>query len=136
MKFSAEYEAELIARSEDKYLAVNPSVHLPPTPPKQPKGPNKLEQAYASHLEVLKRAGEIVDYKYESIKIKIGVKTCWFTPDFWVLANDYVDEYHECKGFMRDDALVKLKSAAIQYPHFRFFLVRKDGKRFSVEAVK
>jgi hypothetical protein len=53
-----------------------------------------------------------------------------------VLAKDGVTEFHETKGWMRDDANVKLKSAALQYPHFRFFLVRKDGKRFSVDAVK
>jgi hypothetical protein len=105
--------------------------------PKQSKGPNKLESSYASHLEILKRAGEIVDYKFESIKLKIGVKTCWYCCDFWVLAKDGVTEFHETKGpFARDDSMVKLKSAALQYPHFRFFLVRKDGKRFSVEAVK
>lgn len=136
MKFSKEYEAELIARAEGKYVAVEAPVYLPPPPPTQTKGPNKLEQAYAWHLEVLKRAGEIVDFKYESVKLKIGVKTCWYCPDFWVLANDGVSEYHETKGWMRDDAAIKLKSAALQYPHFRFFLVRKDGKRFSVEAVK
>lgn len=107
-----------------------------PSTPKQSKGPSKLELAYAAHLAVLKHAGDIVDYKFESIKLKIGVKTCWYCPDFWVLAKDGVTEFHETKGWMRDDANVKLKSAALQYPHFRFFLVRKDGKRFSVDAVK
>lgn len=133
-------EAELLAMADKnqfvtQVLARHVMGNSPPLA-KHPRGPNKLEQSYASHLEVLKRAGEIVDYKYESVKLKIGVKTCWFCPDFWVLAKDGVSEYHETKGWMREDAAIKLKSAALQYPHFRFFLVRKDGKRFSVEAVK
>lgn len=136
MKFSKEYEAELLARAGGKTVAFTVIDEPMPVPAKQPKGQNKLEASYASHLEVLKRIGDIVDYKYESIKLKIGVKTCWFCCDFWVLAKDGVSEFHETKGWMRDDAAIKLKSAALQYPHFRFFLVRKDGKRFSVEAVK
>jgi len=146
MRLPKHLEAEILARAD----VVGPSMagvpagpadgewHKPPVGgvPKQPKGPNKLEQAYAAHLEILKRIGDIVDYKFESVKLKIGVKTCWFCPDFWVLAKDGVTEYHETKGWMRDDAAIKLKSAALQYPHFRFFLVRKDGKQFSVEAIK
>ena len=31
----------------------------------------------------------------------------------------------EVKGFMRDDALVKLKVAAAQFPEFRFYLWQK-----------
>jgi len=137
MKFSKEYEAELIARSMGKpVVPVAFTIVDEVAPAKQPRGQNKLEQAYDSHLEILKRAGEIVDYGFEAIKFKVGVKRCWYTVDFWVLAKDGVLECHETKGWMRDDARVKLQSAARQYQHFRFFLVRKDGKRFSVEAVK
>lgn len=136
MKFSKEYEAELIARAEGKnppkLIVIDEPAHLPT---KQPKGPNKLERSYADHLEVRKRAGDIVDYGFEAIKLKIGAKRCWYTVDFWVVANDGVLECHETKGFMRDDARVKLQSASRQYPRFRFFLVRKSGSGFSVESV-
>jgi hypothetical protein len=78
------------------------------SPSKVKRGPNKLEARYGARLEALKVAAEIIDYGFEEIKLKIGVKTCWFTPDFWVLANDGVTEFHETKGWMRDDAAIKL----------------------------
>lgn len=139
MKFSKEYEAELLARAGH----VGPSIMTDDLRPvsdamkgSSTKVMNKLEFSYASHLEVLKRIGDIVDYKFGSIKLKVGVDVCWYLCDFWVLAKDGVTEFHETKGFFRGTGKVKLKSAALQYPHFRFFLVRKDGKQFSVEAVK
>jgi hypothetical protein len=36
-------------------------------------------------------------------------------------------EYHETKGFERDDAAVKFKTAAEKYPFARFLMVRKSG---------
>lgn len=90
---------------------------------------NKLEQSYANHLEQRKIAGEVLWYKFEGIKLRLGDKT-FYTPDFAVLAADEVMEMHECKGFMQDDAAVKIKVAAGSFP-FRFFLVKvrpkKDG---------
>jgi hypothetical protein len=37
-------------------------------------------------------------------------------------------EFHETKGFWRDDALVKIRAAAEQYPWFRFLAFRKLPK--------
>jgi len=121
-------------------LSKSAAAKLGLTLPKSKAGkrcPNRLEADYANHLEILKRIGDIVDYKYESVKLKVGVNTSWYTPDFWILAKDGVTEFHETKGsFFRDDAKAKLKAAALIYPHFRFFLVRRDGQRWRVEVVE
>lgn len=84
---------------------------------------NKTEAAYAQHLEARRAAGGILWFKFEAIKLRLADKT-FLTVDFAVLPSDGVLEMHEVKGFMQDDANVKLKVAAATYP-FRFKLVRK-----------
>jgi hypothetical protein len=62
---------------------------------------------------------------YEEITLRLG-DDCRYTPDFWVLGDDDVIEFHEVKGgFIRDDARAKLRIAAERYPHFRFYLMQK-----------
>ncbi len=83
---------------------------------------NKLEQKYARELETQKVAGLIQAYWYEGIKLRLADKT-FYTPDFFVLMADNSLEAHECKGFMMDDANVKLKCAADKFP-FKFLLIK------------
>lgn len=90
----------------------------------KPRKMNKTEAAYASHLEALKLAGDVRWWGFECIKLRLADDTQYIT-DFAVLNGDWVFEIHEIKGFMRDDALVKIKVAAEQFP-FRFFVIRKD----------
>ena len=84
---------------------------------------NKTEAEYAERLESLKLAGEISDYRFECVKFKLADKT-FYTPDFMVLRPDGTFELHEVKGFWEDDARVKIKVAAAQYP-FKFIAARK-----------
>lgn len=84
---------------------------------------NKLESSYAAHLEELKRSGEILWFKFEGIKLRLADNT-FFSPDFFVMLADGTLEARETKGFMKDDAAVKLKCAAAIFP-LRFVLVRK-----------
>lgn len=86
---------------------------------------NKTEQAYAAHLELLKRTGDIRAFWFEGLKLRLADKT-FYSPDFLVLGRNNEVECHEVKGFLMDDANVKIKVAAAQYP-FRFRLVRKRG---------
>ena len=86
---------------------------------------NKLEKSYADHLRELQLAGEIYSYAYERHKLKLADKT-YYTPDFEVMLPDGRIEFYEVKGFMRDDAAVKLKVAAQQFPQYIFRLVRWD----------
>lgn len=96
---------------------------------------NKAEAAYALHLELLKRSGEVIWYRFEGLKLRLADNT-FYTPDFAVLAKDSVLECHELKGFWRDDARAKVKIAAEMYPfRFKAFKVRakKNGGGYDEE---
>jgi hypothetical protein len=84
---------------------------------------NKTEQRYADFLELRKRAGEILWWKFEGIKLRLADKT-FLTPDFAIMNADCSIQLDDIKGFMMDDANVKIKVAAEMYP-FRFYIVRK-----------
>lgn len=84
---------------------------------------NKTEAAYAARLESLKLAGEIADYRFECIKLRLADNT-FYAPDFMVLRPDGAFEVHEVKGHWEDDARVKIKVAAELYP-FKFIAARK-----------
>lgn len=84
---------------------------------------NKTEAAYGDFLELRKRAGEVLWYKFEGMKFKLADNT-FYTPDYPVLLADHTMEMHEIKGFMTEDANVKIKIAADLYP-FKFIIVRK-----------
>lgn len=51
-----------------------------------------------------------------------------YTPDVAVLSKTE-SVFYEVKGFMRDDAAVKIKVAASVYPCFTFYLVTKRKKK-------
>ncbi len=89
---------------------------------------NGLEKRYAGDiLAIRKAAGEIADWWYESVTLKLAPDTR-YTPDFMVQLADGTLEFHECKGFMEDHAAVKLKVAATLFPH-KFVLVRRLTKK-------
>lgn len=92
---------------------------------------NKTEEAYAAHLHQRKLAGEIADYKFESYTLKLA-DNCRYTPDFMVLMPDGTMQFHEVKGFWFDDAKVKIKVAARQFPHI-FLAVRKVKKEWEIK---
>jgi hypothetical protein len=84
---------------------------------------NKTETNYASHLDLRRMDGSILWYKFEGIKLRLADNT-FYTCDFTVLRRDGGMEMHEVKGYMADDANVKIKVAASIYP-FQFYIVRK-----------
>lgn len=94
------------------------------------RGMNKTEAAYAQHLEGERLAGRIVAYKFESVKLRLADNTT-LTPDFMVVDCDGFVQFHDCKAawgksekpHIEDDASVKLKVAAVQYPYFTFKVV-------------
>lgn len=88
---------------------------------------NKTESEYAQHLEWRKRAGEIAWYRFEGMKFRLADNT-FYMPDFSVMRSDGVLEMHEVKGYWMDDAKVKIKVAAEQYP-MAFVAVRKKAKK-------
>jgi hypothetical protein len=112
---------------------------------------SNLERRYAEELESRKIAGDIIDWRYEPIKLHLG-GGAWFTPDFLVVVNGPVAglhwestpgdmdaelhvtmwcgmEFHEVKGHWEEAAKVRLKVAVEKYPWFSFFVVTAGGKK-------
>lgn len=88
---------------------------------------NKTESAYAQHLELRRNAGDVQWWAFEPVKLRLADNT-FYTPDFGVMASDGVLEMHEVKGFWEDDARVKIKVAAAQFP-FRFIALKAEAKK-------
>ena len=85
---------------------------------------NKTEKLYEDR--VLKPAllsGEIAWYVFEGIKLRLAANT-FYTPDYAVMRRNGEFEIHEVKGFWTDDARVKIKVAAAQFP-FQFVAVQR-----------
>jgi hypothetical protein len=91
---------------------------------------NKTERRYAVEvLEPMKRAGEILDYGFERVRLRLADNT-WYWPDFDIVERDYTMAVHEVKGgFIREDSWIKLKVAADRYRHVAFVKAQfKKGK--------
>lgn len=83
---------------------------------------NKTETAYAGYLETLKQSGKVLWYEFEPMNLRLADK-CFYSVDFLVMLKSGQLECHEVKGYLTDDALVKIKTAAEKFP-FRFLMVR------------
>lgn len=102
---------------------------------------SKLEANYAAHLELLKKAGEIKDWKYEPISLKLS-EGKRYRPDFIVvfpLGMERKPEAHEVKGKWtknRRDGLTHLKWAAQLYSDmFTFKLIQWEGHGFTTTEI-
>lgn len=92
---------------------------------------NKTEQAYANHLELRRRAGEIADFRVQAMTFLIG-PGCRYTPDFCILENDGTFTLVDVKGgHTWEDSVVKLKTAADKFPFFRWQMVEKRGEAWN-----
>ena len=89
---------------------------------------NGLEARYAGLLEGKKLSGSIISWHFENMKLRLADNT-FYTPDFMVMVYDGSISFHETKGFWRDDARVKIKMAAEQFPMFSFIAVQWDRKK-------
>jgi hypothetical protein len=85
---------------------------------------NGTEKRYAQRLEHRRLTGDIAGYWFEAIKFRLADKT-WYSPDFLVMLADGRLELHEVKGWMEEDANVKLKVTAETYWLFPVVLVRE-----------
>ncbi len=103
---------------------------------------NKLEAAYeAQVLMPLRLAGEVVSHGFECLRLRLASLTT-YTPDFFVQAADLVLELHEVKPwsgkldgpFWEEDARIKWKLAAEEYPCFRVFAATLAPDGWRVEA--
>lgn len=95
-------------------------------------GMNKTEKARAIELEAMRRSGQIASWAYERITLKLA-DDCRYTPDFFVVDLLGGITFEEVKGFWRDDARVKIRVAAAQFPQFAFTALKQTRDGWSVE---
>lgn len=107
-----------------KPAGVTPKKVMPVVPLEKPETLNKTEREFALWLS----ANYTHHILIQSVKLRLADKT-WYTPDFVCLCTDGVVRVYETKGFMRDDAAVKIKVAAEQYYMAQFYLVTKIPKK-------
>jgi hypothetical protein len=89
---------------------------------------NRTEAAYSNYLSMMKSLGVIIDFWWDVMSLWMADST-FYKPDFLVMRAEGTLEIHEVKGFMEDDAWVKLKVMAETYP-FPIFVVKKNpGKK-------
>lgn len=93
---------------------------------------NKGEAQYAQVLEAEKRAGRITDYRFEGVKLRLADNT-HLTMDFLVIDCDGFVQLHDVKALwshgkvgVQEDANIKIKVAASQYPYFQFLTAWKE----------
>lgn len=96
---------------------------------------NKTEAAHAQDLEMRKRVGEVLDYRWQPLRLKLA-PDCTYEPDFLVIQANGEVVFEEVKGaFITDDALVKVKVAAQMFPWFRFVLYQYDRRGCKVKEL-
>mgnify|MGYP000603121144 FL=1 len=93
-------------------------------------GMNATEEDYSHVLELRKIAGEISDWKFHAIKLRLA-KATFYDTDFMVTLPTGEIEIHEVKGHMEDDAAVKFKVAQTMFP-FRFVLAERTKSGWEV----
>lgn len=103
---------------------------------------NRGERTWAAELETGRRLGAILEWKYASVKLRLG-GGAYYTPDFFVLLATKQSasiEFHEFKGHWREASRARIKVAAASYRWATFKAVRaipkKDGGGFQIETIE
>ena len=126
----AEEDAKAKGPTRAELVLATPNTTLPPARgrviTRNELGQNKTEAAYAVHLESRKSSGEILAWWWDVLTLKLG-QDCRYKTDFMVQLPDGELQIHETKGFMREDAQVKLKVCRANFP-FPVFLVKRGNK--------
>lgn len=118
----------------------NDGSHPSPSP-KKPQYKSKLELAWATRLEVMRRNGEIDGWLYEPFTFRLAEGNR-YRVDFiawkWVEGEGvdgapigrYVTTAYECKGWHRNmrAALIALKWSAQKFPFLAWKKVVRNGK--------
>ena len=132
----AQIAAELSRRRSSERRPMTP-VHtvLPSSPAApRPRGMNRWESLYTEALSQRQLCGEVVWFGYESVRLRLARST-GYTPDFTVILADGGIQFHEVKGFWRDDARVKVKVAAEMYPWAKFIIVTMNKGHAKLETL-
>lgn len=93
-------------------------------------GLNKTEISFFEYLENTSPLPTKVYAQAITLRIANG---CRYTPDFFTIGQGI--KAYEVKGFMRDDAAVKLKVTASLFPWIKFHLVTRKGGTWQIHEV-
>lgn len=119
-------------REQAKALGVG---HLWPKTPREPSdGMTKLERDFWERLRAAREAHTFQAVWREPVKLRLAGR-CWYTPDFLTVSSLGQLTFWETKGYMREDASVKLKVAAETYPCFGFVLVVCERREWHCRPV-
>jgi hypothetical protein len=89
-------------------------------------GMNKLERRFMNNvLEPAYVRGDLARYYREPMRLVLPGNVT-YRPDFLAIVRDDRPTFCETKGFMRDDARVKLCVAAGTFPDWRWLLVEHE----------
>ncbi|MFJ9451488.1 hypothetical protein [Herbaspirillum sp. NPDC101397] len=93
---------------------------------RMPKGRmNKTEAAYAAYLGRQQLAGEILEFRFHPLRVRLADNT-YYEIDFLVMGKDMGLEFHETKGgFTTDKGQMKIKLCAEALPFIRMLKVTK-----------
>jgi hypothetical protein len=94
---------------------------------------NKTEAAYADQLELQKIAKIIIDWRFNAVRFRLA-DGAYYKPDFLVVMEDRF-ELHEVKGFFREAAKVRIKTAAHLYPWFAWKVVRYKKGAWDIQEL-
>jgi hypothetical protein len=113
-------------------------VVIPPVRPQfQADGMNKLESQFWDRLLAARDARRFTHVYREPFTLRLAGRTT-YRPDFMgimVASQLPVPQIYEVKGFMRDDAAVKIKVAAETFPWLAFFLATRIKRRWELRNV-
>jgi hypothetical protein len=95
---------------------------------------NKTEKAWWQILKARHAKGELAWIGCQNIALKLG-DDCRYNPDFFGIEGGQLVAW-EVKGFWRDDAKVKIKTAARLFPWVQFVVVQRvKGGGWRTETV-
>jgi hypothetical protein len=128
----AHLQAQINAKLAEQTTVTRAQAQVIDTPPPAPKPEsvhvkgrmNGIETDFSAVLAAMVINGEALWWKHESFNFRLADR-CWYLPDFFVVMVDGSVEIFETKGFMRDDAAVKLRMFRECYPAFGLTVVKR-----------
>lgn len=98
----------------------------------EPRGlRQKLNKTEAAYGQLLDADPEVKEWWAQSVTLLLA-PDLRYTPDFFVVRSTGALEFHEVKGFERDDARDKFKMAAEIHWWATFIMVRREKGVFNV----
>lgn len=141
MGWGAQLIAEMHARGDHRGCGA--LCNAPPVPVRAQQEPaqcpryrSKTEARYVQFLDLEVRAGNVIRWLYEPLRLEIG-PGARYTPDFAVWRPGCnLPELHEVKGgFVREAARVRFRAAVRAWPGFRWFWCVYRSRRWIVEEI-